>query len=209
MVQEVVDISKRIPVVLINGDLPNHTFYRVSTDEYLGAQLGVQHLIDLGHENIGFIGGRNGTSTTDVKVNAFRDTMRKNGLSFREEWVLYDDFTITSGKILMEKLLNMYCKPSAVCCVNDFASVGAIKTAIKYGLRIPEDMSIMGYDDTILSTSMIPELTTISQNSVELGKIAVEILRALINGEEVAQHTIIQPKLVRRQSTSINCVHHR
>jgi len=201
LVEEVAELSKQIPVVLVNGNLPKSNLYRVIADEATGAELATQHLIDMGHRDIAFIGGVDYMSTTTQKVKAFKRKMKENGLTVRPEWILPGDFSVESGKTLMGKLLGMKDKPSAVLCVNDFTAVGAVKEAIEHGLRIPEDISIVGYDDTQLSTAIIPELTTVAQQTYELGKQAVQILHKIINQEKTKRLTMLQPQLIVRQST--------
>ncbi|WP_274365418.1 LacI family DNA-binding transcriptional regulator [Paenibacillus thermotolerans] len=204
LAEEVVELSKQIPIVLVNGNLPKSNLYRVMTDEAAGAELAAQHLIDLGHKDIAFIGGWSHMSTTTQKVKAFKRKMEENGLPVRPEWILPGDFSVESGKELMGKLIGMKERPTAVMCVNDFTAVGAVKTAIESGLRIPDDISVAGYDDTQLSTVLIPELTTVTQQTYELGKQSVQILHQLISREKARRLTVLRPQLVVRQSTGPN-----
>ncbi|MFD0693065.1 LacI family DNA-binding transcriptional regulator [Paenibacillus sp. GCM10027628] len=202
LIQEVVDIRKRIPVVFINGSLPGHPCHRVKTDEYAGTQLVVQHLIDAGHRRIAFLGGHPGMTTTTEKLKAYRATLERNGLPFHNEYVLLRDFSIPCGYELMQRLLSVPKRPTAVMCINDYTAIGAIKSALAQGICIPEEMAIAGFDNTQLSAAMNPELTTVSQNSEQLGIRAMEILNQLIQKEKVKKLTILEPKLMIRQSTS-------
>lgn len=203
MVQEVVEHANKIPMVLVNGNLKKADLTRVATDEYAGTVLAVQHLIELGHTKIGFIGGQSVMATTTVKLRAYRKCMREAGLPIREEWVLPDDFSVDAGISQMQRLLSLPERPTAVCCVNDFTAIGAMKTAIERGLRVPEDISIVGFDDTLLARHFIPELTTVSQQAYELGQTAVKVLRQAINQERVKKLTSLSPKLIVRQSTGV------
>ncbi|MBW5445791.1 substrate-binding domain-containing protein [Cohnella sp. CFH 77786] len=201
LAEEVTELSKQIPVVLVNGNLPKSSMYRVMTDEAAGAELATRHLIEMGHRDIAFLGGYDAMSTTSQKVKAYKRIMKEAGLPVRPEWIIHDGLSIESGKAMMGQLIGMKERPSAVLCVNDFTAVGAVKEAIERGLRIPEDISVVGYDDTHLSTAIIPELTTVTQHTYELGKQAVQILHQLINREETRKLTLFQPELVVRQST--------
>jgi LacI family transcriptional regulator len=198
---EVVEVNRRIPVVLVNGDLPGRLLHRVYTDEVEGARLAIQHLIDYGHRHIAFIGGMKETTTTTQKVKMFRQVMLQNGLEVPKEWVLEGSFSIQSGQALMRQLFSEDHKPTAVFCVNDFTAIGAYKAASQLGMRIPDDISIVGFDDTPLASSIIPELTTISQKSTELGRLAVEMLHQLILKEDIKRVTVLQPELIVREST--------
>ncbi|MEH7086822.1 LacI family DNA-binding transcriptional regulator [Neobacillus drentensis] len=201
LAKEVEDIAKKIPIVLVNGNLPDSSLHRVIINEGKGAEMLTQHLIDFGHNEIAFFGGYNFVSTTTQKVKAFKKTMKANGLKVPNEWILYGDFSMDAGKKMMADLLKREKRPTAIFCVNDVTAVGAVKVAVEAGLKIPEDIAIVGFDDTILASTVIPELTTVSQKSLELGKNAVNVLHKLINNEKVKKVTVIEPELVIRNST--------
>lgn len=201
LVQEVVDIQRKIPIVMINGSLPGHPCHRVKTDEYLGTKLIVQHLIDQGHRQIGFLGGSAATTTTMEKLQAYRRTLEANHLSYRKEWVRMGSFSMSCGRQLMEAFLAMSNRPTAILCINDYVAIGAMKAVLSRGIRIPEDIAIAGFDDTQLSSAMNPELTTVSQQSEQLGKQAMLILSKLIQKEKVTKLTVLEPNLIIRQST--------
>lgn len=201
LVQELVQCASVIPTVLVNGSLRGTDLIRVATDESAGTALAVRHLIELGHKEIGFIGGESHMTTTSIKLRAFRKTMKDGGLDVREEWLLPDSFSIDSGKRQMLKLLAMKEKPTAVFCVNDYTAIGAIKAVTEAGLTIPDDMSIVGFDDIPLAHHFIPELTTVSQQAHELGRTAVKVLKAMMNKEKVKKLTSLEPQLMIRQSS--------
>ncbi|MGO4371083.1 LacI family DNA-binding transcriptional regulator, partial [Paenibacillus sp. MCAF20] len=133
LVQELVQCASIIPTVLVNGGLRGTDLTRVATDEAAGTVLAVQHLIELGHTQIGFIGGESHMTTTSNKLRAFRKTMKEANLDIREEWLLPDSFSIDSGKRQMHNLLAMKERPTAVFCVNDYTAIGAIKAAAEAG----------------------------------------------------------------------------
>lgn len=201
LVQELVQHASVIPTVLVNGELKNSGLTRVVMDEAAGTALAVRHLAQLGHRAIGFIGGESYMTTTLIKLKAFRKTMKDEGLSVREEWLLPDSFSIDSGKRQMLKLLQMQEKPTAVFCVNDYTAIGAIKAATESGFSVPGDISIVGFDDIPLAHHFIPELTTVSQQAHELGRTAIKVLKGLMNKEKVKKHTSLEPQLIVRQST--------
>jgi LacI family transcriptional regulator/LacI family purine nucleotide synthesis repressor len=202
LVKEVMELAARTPTVLINGSLPGNSLTRVASDEKAGTEMAIEHLIELGHRRIALIGGNDYMTTTIQKVKAYRGILEQKGLEYREEWVRHDDFSVNSGRHLMAELLQLSERPTAVFCINDFVAVGAMKTVIESGLRIPEDISIIGFDDTPLATAVIPELTTVSLRAQELGSLAVEVLHKMMNKEKVRKLTQLEPHLVRRQSTA-------
>lgn len=202
LVQELVQTASIIPTVLVNGSLRGTDLVRVATDESAGTALAVRHLIELGHTDIGFIGGESHMTTTSVKLRAFRKSMKDAGLEVREDWLLPDSFSIDSGKRQMLKLLAMKEKPAAVFCVNDYTAIGAIKAATEAGLNVPSDMSVVGFDDIPLAHHFIPELTTVSQQAHELGRTAVNVLQAMMNKDKVKKLTTLEPQLIIRQSSA-------
>lgn len=199
--QEMADCAARLPVVLVNGNLPRIALHRVVTDEAKGFRLAAQHLIDLGHREIRFLGGESSITATVQKVQALKAVLEENGLPFQPDMVKYGGFSVKSGQQLMSRVLAVEARPTAVMCVNDNVAVGAVKAALEQGVSIPGEMSVTGFDDTPLAYSVIPELTTVSQNSHALGECAVQILHQMINKEKVKKLTVLEPQLICRQST--------
>jgi LacI family transcriptional regulator len=201
LARELVDCAARLPVVLVNGNMPRVSLPRVITDEAAGFRLAAQHLIDLGHRELRFIGGEGSITATVQKVQALKAVMEENGLPFRPDMVLYGGFSIACGQSLMQTVLAEENRPTAVMCVNDSVAVGAVKAALEAGVNIPGELSVTGFDDTLLATSITPELTTVSQNSHALGEQAVQLLHQMISGEKGRKLTVLEPKLICRQST--------
>jgi len=200
--QELIQHASMIPTVLVNGTVKGNVLTRVATDEHAGACMAVQHLIDIGHKKIGFIGGIESISATIVKLKAYKKTLQDAGLPVREDWILTHSFSIESGSEAMQRLLQLEEKPTAIVCVNDFVAIGAIKTAVDHSIRIPEQMSIVGFDDIPLAHHFIPEITTVSQEANELGRTAIRVLQKLMNKEKAKKYTVIEPKLMIRKSTA-------
>ena len=202
LIEEVAEVANRIPLVLVNGNLPGTSLYRVITDESKGAEAATQYLINLGHREIAFIAGNENMSTTLQKVRAFMRIMAHNGLEVPEERVIYGDFSMVSGERAMMRLLSQANRPTAVFCVNDFTAVGALKAAMKSGVKVPNEISIVGYDDIPLASSIFPELTTVKQHMDLLGSTAVQVLQKLILKKKVRKLTVIEPELAVRASTA-------
>lgn len=201
LAQELIQMASHIPMVLVNGAIRNSGLVSVQTDEGAGTLLAVRHLIELGHREIAFLGGESNMTTTTVKLRAFRKAIKEAELALRPEWELTDSFSIDSGKRQMERLLAMDSQPTGVVCVNDYNAIGAIKVAVGAGLRVPDDISIVGFDDIPLAHDFIPELTTVSQNANELGSTAVQVLQQMMSGEQVKKQYTLKPHLIVRQSS--------
>ncbi|GJM69201.1 hypothetical protein HMSSN036_14170 [Paenibacillus macerans] len=111
-------------------------------------------------------------------------------------------FSVVSGTAFMDRLLSLPQRPTAIFCLNDLVAIGALKAAAKAGLKVPGDISIVGYDDIPFASNSIPELTTVSLRANELGRTAAEILHKMITKDKVAKTTLLKPELVVRESTS-------
>uniref|UniRef100_UPI0034A07120 LacI family DNA-binding transcriptional regulator n=1 Tax=Saccharibacillus sp. CPCC 101409 TaxID=3058041 RepID=UPI0034A07120 len=202
LVQEVEEASKRVPVLLLNGSLPRTNLNRIAADQKFGAQLAVQHLIELGHRDIGVIGGFNHMTNTLQRLQGFRAAMKEASLDVRKEWVLTGGFSVEKGQEFTAKLLNMKRRPSAIFCMNDLMAIGALKAAHRAGVNVPGELSLVGYDDIPQASHSIPELTTISLNSHEIGRQAAQTLDKMIADRKVPQHQTVVPRLVARETTA-------
>ncbi|QHT59555.1 LacI family transcriptional regulator [Paenibacillus lycopersici] len=204
MAKEVAAINKRVPLVLINGNLPGAEFHRVVIDEVAGGRMVTEHLIGLGHRDIAFIGGYPQMSNTVARLQGFRTAMEEAGLPVREDWIDHGGFSVQRGKNMMGRLLDMKeARPTAVVCANDLVGIGAIKAAVKAGLQVPGDISITGVDGVPLAASVIPELTTMSLRCLELGRSAASVMHQLISKSPGANVlTTLMPELVIRESTA-------
>lgn len=204
MAKEVAEVNKRVPVVLINGNLPGADFHRVVIDETTSGMLATKHLIELGHRDIAFIGGYSQMSNTVKRLQGFRKAMAEGGLAMREDRIVHGGFSVKWGKETAGELLGREGgRPTAIVCANDLVAIGAIKAAAKHGMPVPSDVSIIGIDDVPLAANVIPELTTMSLKCLELGRAAAGVLHGLISkAKDVQVLTTIQPELVIRESTA-------
>lgn len=207
LAEEVVEVGKRLPVLLINGRIPGAALPRVASDERYGAELATTHLIELGHRKIALVGGYRHMSNTLQRTAGFTKTMERYGLEIRKEWLLHDGFSVDSGTDFMNRLLRLPDRPTAVFCLNDLVAIGVLKAAVKAGLKVPQDMSIIGYDGIPFASYSIPELTTVSLRAHDLGRTAAEILHKMITKSKVPKTTQIKPELVIRESTGAPAAH--
>ncbi len=205
-------IEGGIPVVLIGRDFRHSNADLVAADNLKGGYDATKHLIQLGHENIGFIGV---TLTSGVGLKRFQgylEAMREHGLKVDErsivgrtddgeQWPGYSTEAI--GHEGMKTLLSLRKRPTAVFARNDFTAIGAISAAKESGLRIPQEMAIVGYDDVPLASHTSPPLTTVHQPTLEQGKIAAELLLRRMESVEppAGQERVMECKLVVRAST--------
>lgn len=199
---EVLEIMEKVPVVMINGKMAGVDCYKVNADEKHGIEQLIDYLYRLGHRRIGFVGGMQGITSNDIKIKAFLSTIKEYDILCKKEWILNGTFSIESGAECMNKLLCSRDLPTAVLAVNDFEAVGALKAAKKRGFKVPDDISITGFDDSYVSDIVAPAITTVSQNNSELGRTAVDIILKVSNGEKVKKDYTIATNLVIRDSCS-------
>lgn len=202
LAQELEEVAKRVPVLLLNGSLPKTKLNRVAADQKLGAQLAVQHLIDLGHRDIAVIGGFSKMTNTQQRLAGFRTAMKDAGLPVHREWVMTEGFSVEKGQEFAAKLLDSKRRPSAIFCMNDLLAIGALKAAHRAGISVPVQLSIVGYDDIPQATYCIPELTTVSLLSQETGRQAARTLDKMIAGKKVPLLQTIVPELIIRETTA-------
>jgi DNA-binding LacI/PurR family transcriptional regulator len=176
----------------------------IHSDDRLGAYKGVKHLLELGHRRIGVISGPiNFIVAVDARLQGVRDALSEYGLSLDMSQVVYGDFSIQSGYEAAAPLLAAKDRPTALFVMNDRMALGAMRRASEMGLRVPMDLSVVGFDDVPLAEVIEPPLTTIRQFPLELGTVAAQHLFALINNESVQFPSVVVPvEFVIRGSTA-------
>jgi DNA-binding LacI/PurR family transcriptional regulator len=194
--QEVLETS--VPCVLIDIPLKAERCSFVSLDNVKAAKQAVNHLLELGHRNIGFINGHREAYVSEQRLRGFCEAMQSAGLS--AEPVYYGDFDEESGIRGIRHLLKENPDLTAVFCANDWMAVGAMRELIRMGKRIPEDVAVIGFDDIDLAQYISPSLTTVHQPRYEFGRQAVEALFRLLEGGK-GESVIFQPSLKVREST--------
>lgn len=196
-------ILSRVPMVMINGRMRGVDCHRVRSDEREGIFQLVEYLHSLGHKKTGFIGGIPGITSTEIRHKAMKEALQYFNMDYNNKWVCFSDFSIKSGYDAMNALLSGTEKqerPTAIIAVNDFAAIGAMKYAAANGIRIPEDISITGFDDSYLCDIVTPGLTSVSHNIKELARIAIDMLCAAMSGKSAARESVVKPGLVLRES---------
>ncbi len=174
----------------------------VQLDNVAAAKDMANHLISLGHQNIGIISGPENSTITNDRLRGIKAALEEAGLAYNSANRMYGDYSIPSGAMAASDLLSLPDAPTAIFCMNDEMAIGAISQAKKMGLNVPGDISITGFDDISFSEFCDPPLTTVSQPAEEFGSNAMEMLYDLINDEEPANKNIFLPfELVIREST--------
>lgn len=177
---------------------PEHTPV-IRLDDRLAATEMVRHLLSLGHQQIAFIAGPAGHNASTGRREGFLDALSEAGLKVNPDHIVEGDYSLRSGLEAARKLVAASPRPSAIFAANDDMAVGAMTAVMAAGLRIPQDISIAGFDDTRLASVVWPALTTIRQPVVEMGRRAAE---RLMNSEpDAALEEVFDFELIVRQST--------
>ncbi|AHV95997.1 LacI family DNA-binding transcriptional regulator [Paenibacillus sabinae] len=193
-----------IPVVLISSESRFVKVPYVKVDDYQAAFDAVEYLIRKGHRKIAMIGGtKNDTIAGIPRVEGYKKALEEHGLPFKPGYLAYGDFGFLSGCHAMETLLKTAPDCTALFAASDEMAIGAMTAAAKHGLKIPDDLSVMGYDDLRLAQMVVPPLTTISQPLCEIGKIACEKLIYMIDTQENVNSRIVTHSIIERQTVRI------
>ena len=189
-----------IPMVVMDWG-PNVDTDIIQDNSFNGGYLATQHLIENGHKQIGIIAGELSKTTAKTRYEGFVHAMQEAGLTINPNWVMEGFFEPEDGYECMNKILRQDTLPTAVFCCNDVMALGAISAIGEKGLRVPDDISIIGYDNIHASRFYSPPLTTIHQSKSRLGVQAVNLLFERINHKSEQRETLeIHPELVIRKS---------
>lgn len=194
--------SLSLPAVVIgstNGDTDLPKVSSVSIDDAATTEVVVSHLADLGHQVIAHIGGTRGLVHTDARTSAFRAAARRRGLRAR---TVATDFTEDAGQRSTAKLLSGEGHPTAILYDNEILALGGLVAIVQAGLRVPDDVAIVSWEDSPVCRVVSPPLTTLSRDPALLGSAAAELLLRLVDDGVTEQVTLPVPRLVVRGSTA-------
>ncbi len=185
--------NQNIHVVMVNNRIAGMNLPYVLSDERDGTRQAVQHLVERGHQKIAMIAGRFSPYICSERYNAFLDAMNEHGLKVESRYIRMSDPNIESAVEVATALLRQKDPPTAIFGANDVIAVGAIKAALRLGLRIPRDVAIVGYDDSSICCTTEPELTSVHIDRMRMGQICVQKLQALMRGEEIPEQVTVLP----------------
>jgi LacI family transcriptional regulator len=201
--QHIAGLAKAgVPVVLVDREPGGLPIDLVVTENREGGKLTASHLLSLGHKRIGIITGALQTATGADRLCGIREVLLEAG-AFRLDYLVEGTYHYDSGYRGMQRLLELSERPTAVIAGNDMTAVGAIKALTDAGLRVPDDVSVVGYDDISLAAMMTPGLTTVAQPKYQMGASSVEVLmQRLVDLGAPPRKVVLQPRLVVRGSTA-------
>ncbi len=192
-----------VPTVLLDNIEPhNHIVSYIGTDSYEGMETAVEHLYHLGHRRIAFLNGDSHSMISKNRTDAFQKACSKFKLKSSENFIQYGDYSMDCAKKFVNDFIND--GATAIMCGSDIMAMGVIAECEHLGYNVPNDISVIGFDDLPLSAHMTPALTTIKQDRINMGKLGFSTLLSLINGVHISQ-TLLRPTfIVRNSTTSIN-----
>lgn len=196
----VVEASTGVPVVAVDPHTGPTGLPTVDSDNYAGAVLATEHLIGLGHRRIGFLGGRLDLESARLREDGFRKAMDTAGLPVDESLVAVGGYRPETADAPARVLLGNADRPTAVFAANDLSAIQVMAVARELGLSVPDDLSVIGFDNVPESALASPPLTTINQPLQEMGAEALRLLVDLIDGKERSTHLRLPTELVVRAS---------
>ncbi|EJL8258191.1 TPA: substrate-binding domain-containing protein [Vibrio cholerae] len=198
---DVFDRYPDIPVVVMDWGPILFASDKIQDNSLQGGYMAAKHLIECGHKEIGCITGPLIRHQAQMRYEGYKRALAEAGIAMNPDWIVESDFECEGGYQAFEKLYERGKLPSALFVSNDMMAMGVIQAASQRGLRVPDDLSLIGYDDVHIAKFMTPALTTIHQPKYRLGKAAVDtLLYRLENPDTTAQVVQLEPTLVVRNS---------
>lgn len=195
-------MEEDIPVVIVARDFPTFSVNAVALDDFMGGYLAAEYLVKLGHENIGVV-ARDLYSNRE-RLRGFNYVLEEKGLTIHHDFhYIKEADHIKAGRKMMTVYSKSEQRPTAIFACNDLLAAGVIQYAKEIGLKVPEDLSIIGFDNTSIATIIEPGLTTIAQPIQGMGKEVMDLMISIIKGERDDKSRItLLPSLVKRNSAS-------
>ncbi len=200
-------LRANVPTVLINSQTEEQTnlLHSVTADDYNGMRMATDYLIQLGHKEIGYIGVGNRPLSNRRRRAGYSDTLRAAGIAPNEAWIAIapaeyarNEDDVVAGQALAARLLDAGVR--AIVCYNDMVAVGVLLACRQRGVEVPEQVSVVGFDDIALAQYVTPPLTTVRQPQTELGRTAMHMLLDLLDNRPVQDYSI-ETTLIVRDST--------
>lgn len=200
---ELSEIAHKFPVVQCCEYKEGASASYISIDNFNAAYTAVKHLVDCGYQRIGMISADNRFLSTVQREAGYRKALEDSSLKYDAGYIRYGDYGFKSGKTAAEQLLNLEKRPDAIFAISDIMAVAAIKAVREKGLRVPDDVAVMGFDNISFASMCDPMLTTISQPKYFLGCIAMELLlKQIYEGTKETRSVLLEHELIIRDSTA-------
>lgn len=193
-----------VPTVVIDPiGAPQSDVISVGSTNFAGGLTATQHLLDLGHRRIGYIGGTSGAACNQARVQGYRGAMEAAGVAIPKSYERGGDFSYAAGLAEGAALLDLPVPPTGIFSANDEMALGVLEAARARGIRVPQDLSIVGFDNTEVARVSAPPLTTVVQPLRRMGTVALRTALRLVAGEHLESHHVeLATELIVRNSTA-------
>ncbi|GEM48320.1 LacI family DNA-binding transcriptional regulator [Deinococcus cellulosilyticus] len=191
--------ARRVPLICVGRKIEGLEHQSLMVDNDAGARLAVEHLLELGHRKIAHIAGSPQQPDAEARKQTYLNLLQAEGIEVKPSWIVHGDFREQSGTLAMLQLLESGERFSAVFCANDQMAYGAMLALYRAGLRVPEDVSLIGFDDAYTSSFVLPPLTTVHQPMEEAGRAAAQGMLDLLEGKDINLGHL-KPRLIVRES---------
>jgi len=194
-----------VPIVLAEFKLDDPKASTILLDYSTGIQAAVDHLVKLGHSKIAFFAGPHKLHSAITRENDFRSAMQKAGLAIQKKWIVECDHTLKGGVAGYARMQELSARPSAIICSNDMTAIGVLRATYMEGLRVPQDLSVIGLDDIDFAEFTLPPLTSIRLSRIDLARAAFEALRQQAENPvspTIQREFLVSTSLVVRGSTA-------
>ncbi|WP_026556348.1 LacI family DNA-binding transcriptional regulator [Arthrobacter sp. 35W] len=200
---------RNIPVVVIDPlNPPRSGIVSVGATNWAGGKAAAEHLIGLGHRRIAFLGGPNAAECNVARLHGYLAALMSHGIESIPDYVLMGQFSAGFGVEGTRRLLALDEPPTAIFAASDATALGVLDEARRQGVRVPDDLSLVGFDGTALTEQTLPRLTAVAQPLFEMGRAALRSVLRLANGEVLdADHVELATELVVRDSTAAPRIH--
>jgi len=192
-------IAKKTPLV-VAGEMGGADVYRIVSEHTHGMQTLLEYLIGLGHKEIAMIGGRSNIVPTLKKRKILYNFLKEQGIYFKEKFMIDSDYSFEGGYAGAQTLFTLGELPTAIIAINESSAMGIIKALNEKGIRVPEDISVIGYDNTFYSEMISPQLTCISYNLEDYAVLIMDTIVNIVNKIEIERIQYIPTNLIIRDS---------
>jgi LacI family transcriptional regulator len=198
----VTEVVSATPVVAVDPKASSQQLPTVVSENREGAVAAVEHLLELGHRRIGFVAGRSDLESGQQRLAGYRDALQAAGLPVHDELIVAGHYDPDTAAVSARQLLSLAEPPTAIVAANDLSAIRTVAVARELGLTVPEDLSVVGFDNIAFAADVAPPLTTVDQAIEQLGYEAVQLLIRLIEEPDAEpRHITLPTELIVRAST--------
>lgn len=198
--QEILKYSKHYPIVCASEPVRNKKITSVTIDDVKASCDAVNFLISQGKKRIALISAGSFSYSSDLREKGYKKALKQNNIELDESLIIREGYTYNAGVRAIDKILKLEALPDAIFALSDTTAIGAINQLHKNKINVPEDISVMGFDNTAMSEVYIPTITTVAQPQHDLGYKAMELLINKINGKTQVDSIVLPHRIIHRES---------